>query len=71
MSELRFDPIEHRTVVEKIREAISERIRAGLLAPGSQLPCERELSEQFGVARTSVREAMQGLVTLGVLERRG
>ena len=35
------------------------------------MPSERRLSEQFRVARTSVREAMQGLVSLGVIERRG
>ena len=33
------------------------------LPPGAQLPSERDLCEQFGVARTSVREAIQGLVT--------
>lgn len=32
---------------------------------------ERDLSERFGVARTSVREAMQGLISMGVIERRG
>ena len=35
------------------------------------MPSERSLSEQFAVARTSVREAMQGLLSLGVIERRG
>ena len=71
MTGLRFEPVSRRTVAEEIREAIGIRIREGSLAPGSQLPSERDLCEQFGVARTSVREAMQGLVTLGVVERRG
>ena len=35
------------------------------------MPSERDLSDGFGVARTSVREAMQGLVSIGVVERRG
>lgn len=35
------------------------------------MPSERDLSERFDVARTSVREAMQGLVSMGVVERRG
>ena len=35
------------------------------------MPSERELSERFEVARTSVREAMQGLVSMRVVERRG
>ncbi len=43
----------------------------GELAPGTRMPSERELAEQFAVARTSVREAIQGLVSLGAIERRG
>ena len=35
------------------------------------MPSERELAERFQVARSSVREAMQGLVSLGVVRRRG
>lgn len=67
----RFDPISRQTVAEGVREALLEVIRSGELPPGSQVPAERALCEQFAVARTSVREAIQGLVTLGVIERRG
>ena len=35
------------------------------------MPSERELSDRFQVARTSVREALQGLLSMGVVERRG
>ncbi len=66
-----FDPISRQTVAEGVREALLEVIRNGELAPGAQVPAERALCEQFAVARTSVREAIQGLVTLGVIERRG
>lgn len=68
---VQFDPITRRTLSGEVREALHERIRSGDLAPGSQLPSERSLCEQFGVARTSVREAIQGLVSLGLIERRG
>jgi GntR family transcriptional repressor for pyruvate dehydrogenase complex len=37
---------------------------------GDKLPTERELSEQFGVGRSSVREALSGLKALGILEIR-
>ncbi|MFT7475561.1 MAG: GntR family transcriptional repressor for pyruvate dehydrogenase complex [Verrucomicrobiales bacterium] len=66
-----FDPISRETVSSQIRSQLLERIRTGELAPGSQMPSERDLSERFSVARTSVREAMQGLVSLGAVERRG
>jgi len=66
-----FDPINRQTVAEGVREALLDVIRSGELAAGAQVPAERALCEQFAVARTSVREAIQGLVTLGVIERRG
>ncbi|HEX7097083.1 MAG TPA: FadR/GntR family transcriptional regulator [Acidimicrobiales bacterium] len=66
-----FDPITRRTVAAEVREAIHDRIRSGELPAGSQLPSERALCEQFAVGRTTVREAIQGLVLLGVIERRG
>ncbi|MGH3585651.1 MAG: GntR family transcriptional regulator [Pseudonocardia sp.] len=50
-------------VVRRIRHAIA----AGLLPPGRQLT-ERELVELTGVSRTSVREAMRHLQTLGLVE---
>ena len=66
-----FGPVTRQTVAEQVRARLAERIGSGELAPGSPVPAERSLTEQFGVARTSVREALQGLVSLGVVERRG
>ncbi len=66
-----FAPVSRRTVADEVRVAVLESIRLGQLRPGEQLPAERVLGEQFGVARTSVREALQHLVSLGVIERRG
>jgi GntR family transcriptional repressor for pyruvate dehydrogenase complex len=59
------------TVSAEIRTRLLEAIRKGELAPGTPLPAERVLCLEFGVARTSVREAIQGLVTAGYLVRRG
>lgn len=68
---LTFDPIARQTVSAQIRDQLLRRITTGELAPGSRVPSERELSDQFEVARTSVREAIQGLLSLGYIERRG
>ncbi len=68
---LAVTPLARATVSQQIREQLIERIRGGDLAPGSPVPSERVLCEQFGVARTSVREAMQGLVSMGLVQRRG
>lgn len=67
----RFSPVDRRTVSQEIRDRLYEAIRAGALPPGAPLPSERSLCDDFNVARTSVREAIQGLVSLGLLERRG
>ncbi len=66
-----FEPFERTTVSERVRDDIHNRIVSGEIQPGSQLAAERALAEQFGVARTSVREAIQALVALGAIERRG
>jgi len=67
----RFDPIARQTVSGGVREALLQSIRDGALLPGAQLPSERTLCEDFGVARTSVREAIHGLISLGIFEKRG
>lgn len=66
-----FEPVSRRTISEQIREQVLKRIETGDLQPGARVPSERDLCAQFGVARTSVREAMQGLASMGVIERRG
>ena len=66
-----FQPVSRTTVSAEIRARLLEAIQRGDLAPGSPLPAERQLCEEFGVARTTVREAIQGLMTAGYLVRRG
>lgn len=50
--------------------AIIDRIRSGMLVPGSSLPPERELALQFGVSRGTLREAMRVLDHAGIVEVR-
>lgn len=66
-----FDPVTRRTLVEGVRARLQRSIETAELAPGQPLPSERLLSQGLQVGRTSVREAIQGLVTLGLVERRG
>jgi GntR family transcriptional repressor for pyruvate dehydrogenase complex len=66
----RFQPVTRRTVPEEIREALRQSIRTGLLVPGSRVPSERALCEEFEVGRTTIREALQGLLTMREIERR-
>lgn len=58
--------LERRPVYEQVADALREAILSGELPPGSALPPERELSERFGVGRTTVREALRALQTKGL-----
>ena len=58
------------TVVSSIVEQLVEHIQSGTLKPGDKLPSERKLIEMLGVGRSSVREALQGLVMMGLVEVR-
>jgi GntR family transcriptional repressor for pyruvate dehydrogenase complex len=51
-------------------EAIQDQIRRGNLRPGQSLPSERELSEALGVSRPTVREAVQALAAMNILDVR-
>ena len=55
---------------EQIVKQIQQAIRSGQLPRGTRLPTERELSEQFGVSRSVVREAIKVLGTMGLVESR-
>ena len=44
--------------------------RFSALPVGSRLPSERELAQELGVSRTAMRDRLQALEALGVLERR-
>ena len=53
-----------------IVEQLEKRILDGVLKPGDRLPPERQLAEEFGVSRPSLREAIQQLASRGLLSSR-
>lgn len=59
-------------VVARASSAIADQIRTaivtGQIAPGERLPPERELAEQFGVSRVTVRDALRALEATGLIE---
>src|SRR6188472_4399093 len=56
----------HEVVADQIRQQIVE----GVLVEGQRLPPEDDLTVQFGVARTTLREALRVLESQGLLEIR-
>ncbi len=54
----------------QIHDSIKEKIESHYWEIGDRLPSERELSEQFGVSRMTLRQAIQTLADEGILERK-
>jgi DNA-binding FadR family transcriptional regulator len=57
----------HPDRVAEVVRHIEERISSGQLAPGDLLPSERQLCADLGVGRSSVREAIGRLASLGLV----
>lgn len=60
-------PIEKTKVYAAAVEQIKAAIENGEWPRGTQLPAERELAEQLGIGRTSVREALRVLEVMGLV----
>ena len=65
-----YRQIERATVSDAIVDQLRGLVAQGILKPGDRLPSERELCKRFGGGRTSVREALKPLITIGLLEGR-
>jgi DNA-binding FadR family transcriptional regulator len=65
-----FETIRLEPAYRKVAEALMERILDRSLQDGDRLPSETELARQFGVNRSTVREAVRELQGHGLLGRR-
>jgi DNA-binding FadR family transcriptional regulator len=63
-------PIKRTSLVDEIASRIQADILAGRYKPGEALPPERELSERYGVTRTSLKHGLVRLEGLGLIETR-
>ena len=59
-----------RKLSNEVFDRLYELIRSGDYGPGTSLPSERELMESLGVGRPAIREAMQSLERMGLIEIR-
>jgi GntR family transcriptional repressor for pyruvate dehydrogenase complex len=64
----KFKTIQKSSTPEIIINEIIQHIKSGELKPGNKLPTERDMTQMFGVGRSSIREAIKGLVLSGYLE---
>lgn len=65
-----LEPVARQTLANTVMQRLLEYIRSGSVSPGEPLPSQDKLAARLGVSRPILREAMQGLASLGVLEIR-
>ncbi len=63
-----FNAIQQPKVSEQIVQQVLALIKGGKFSPGDKLPSERELIQLLNVGRSSLREAINVLETLGNIE---
>jgi len=65
-----FRIVRKTRVSQDIIEQVRDLVTSGRLRPGDRLPSERELSQALSVSRSSVREAVRAMESLGLIEAR-
>src|SRR5688572_24714442 len=66
-----FDAAEGRgPLYRRLEERLRHAIESGALKPDQALPPERDLADELGVSRITLRKALDGLVGSGLLVRR-
>lgn len=63
-----LQPVVRLTNAQAVAQQLLEMIRTGVWRVGDALPSEKELGETLEVGRSTVREALQNLVALNVVE---
>lgn len=63
----RIEPVSRLKVADAVAAQLGRLIESGQYAPDEKLPPERVLSEQFGVGRSSMREALRSLQADGLV----
>jgi len=67
---MNLHPIQKINVVEQVFDQMQGLLIEGAWHPGDRLPSENDLASTFGVSRMTVRQAMQKLKALGLIETR-
>lgn len=67
-AEFSLKPAPRQKLAETVAQQLFEAIRE--LPPGTRVPPERELTKELGVGRSTVREALNGLALMGVVDIR-
>jgi len=69
MQAIKLDIQKAQPIYKQIRGEIMRMLHEGKLSPGSKLPTEHKIAEQFGISRGTVRQALSKLTQEGIVER--
>ena len=70
VQETTFDKVRRVRSFDDVLAQLREAIYSGRIRPGQRLPGERQLCEEFGVGRPTLREALRSLEAVGLIEVR-
>ncbi|HKG66861.1 MAG TPA: FadR/GntR family transcriptional regulator [Solirubrobacteraceae bacterium] len=70
VEETNFDRVRRVRSFDDVVRQLREAIYSGRIRPGQRLPGERQLCEEFGVGRPTLREALRSLEAVGIIEVR-
>ena len=65
-----LDPDDSRPAYQQVADKLRADIAEGRVAPGEQLPTQRELADEYGVATETVKRALRELQAEGVIVSR-
>lgn len=63
-------PVVRTKLTSSVFEQLLSYVVGGSWRPGDRIPPERELCQQLGIARTSLREALKAMELVGMLDSR-
>lgn len=67
---IKIQPLNHKSLAETVAGKLAASLLDGSLAPSAQIPPERELMNQLGVSRSTLREALKALEKNHLIESR-
>lgn len=62
-----INPVKRKLLFEEVADELKRLILDGQIAPGTKLPSEHDLADQFGVSRNVVREGVRSLIGIGLV----
>src|SRR5512147_2809377 len=67
---MNIQPVTHKSLADTVSGKLAASLLDGSLAPGTQLPSERDLMNQLGVSRATLRESLKALEEYKLIESR-